>query len=201
MQVAVLEADNSVSVCGHFVRQVNAAGGVVQERCPAMSPGRYGLASIIEKNFVPSPSIMFRNGIHHSLPDSFFQLTGLADWPILLQSALAGDIVLLDGVMADYVLTSDSAYMSKGPLYQDGIDLEFYREMKQILPHSWHRSIRAAQGKRHEAMSYQLVKQAKVSQARTSARQALLIPHVMDNVLSKVKAVLLVEVYKMRARF
>ena len=107
--------------------------------------------------------------------------------------------------MADYVLTPESAYMSKGPLYQDGIDLEFYREMRKLLPPRWHRSIRASEGRRYEAMSYQLGKQLKLSQARQAARQALLTPHVMDNVVSKVKAVVSVEVRgalaKIRARF
>ena len=201
LQVAALETDQSISACGHFVRQVTSAGDVVQERCPIMAPGRYGIASIIAQNFVPSPSIMFRNGIHRALPDSFFALTGLVDWPILLQSALSGDILLLDSVMADYVLTPGSAYMAKGPLYQDAIDLEFYREMRQMLPKRWNRSIRAAEGRRHEAMAYQLAKQAKLSQARAAARKALRTPDLMDNVLSKVKAVAHVEMYGVMAKW
>ena len=195
-QVAVLEADDSLSVCGHFVRQVNAAGDVVQERCPAMVPGRYGIKDIIASNFVPSPSIVFRNGIHRSLPDTYFDLTGLADWPILLQCALAGDILLMDGVMADYVLTPGSAYMSKGPLYQDALDLEFYDEMERLLPREWHRSIRAASGKRHEAMAYHLGKQGNASQAREAARKAFRLPHPMDNFLSKTKALIRVKLLR-----
>jgi glycosyltransferase involved in cell wall biosynthesis len=193
-QVAALEADESISACGHYVRQVNAAGEIVRERCPNMSPGRYGLADIIAENFIPSPSIMFRNGVHRTAPPSFFALSGLVDWPILLQSALAGDLLLLDGVMATYVLTPGSAYMSKGPLYQDSIDLEFYREMKLMLPDKWHRAIRAAEGKRYEVIARHLVRMGKVDQAREAARQGLRVPHLMDNVVSKVKILIAVEV-------
>ena len=82
---------------------------------------------------------MFRNGIHRDLPNWFFELTGLADWPILVLAGLSGDIVLLDRVMADYMLTPGSAYMSKGSVYQDAIDPEFYEHMESILPSRCHR--------------------------------------------------------------
>lgn len=200
IQSAVLEADASVSACGHFVRHVSPTGDVITDRCPAVSPGRYGVADIIAKNFVPSPSILFRNGIHRSLPESFFELSGLVDWPILLQSALAGDIVLLDRVMADYVLTPGSAYQSKGPLYQDAIDLEFYEKMEQTLPLQWQRSVRAARGIRYEAISYHLLKQGKLREAREAAHQAFSVPYFVDNAFSKVKALALVEVFGRRWR-
>lgn len=200
-QVAVLERDSSIAACGHFVRQVTSTGDVVRKRCPALSPGRYGIADIIRENFIPSPSIMFRNGVHKSLPASFFNLSGLVDWPILLQSALVGDIVLLDGVMADYVLTPGSAYMSRGPLYQDAIDLEFYSEMRRMLPDKWDRSIRKAEGKRYEAMAYHLAKQGILSEARKAARQAFRLPDVMDNFVSKVKVVVSVEGHGRLSRY
>ncbi|MGI4757710.1 MAG: glycosyltransferase family 2 protein [Janthinobacterium lividum] len=195
VQVAVLEADSTVSACGHIVRQVSPGGEVIRDRCPTMPAGRYRLEDMIAKNFIPSPSILFRNGIHRALPDSFFQLSGLVDWPILLQSALAGDIVLLDRVMADYVLTPGSAYQGKGPLYQDAIDLEFYAEMEQTLPEQWQRCIRAAEGKRYEAIAYHLAKLGNVPQAREAAWQAFRLPYFSDNAFSKCKVLLQAEVF------
>ena len=193
IQVAALEADDSISACGHFVRQVASSGEVIRKRCPDTAPGRFGLAHIVAENFVPSPSIMFRNGVQRALLN-WGTLKGLVDWSVLLQSALAGDLLLLDGVMADYVLTPGSAYMSRGPLYQDELDLEFYRELRQILPAQWQRCIRAAEGKRHEAIAYHLMKLGNLSQARKAARLALRSPHWMDNCVSKIKAPISVEV-------
>ena len=194
-QVELLEADESVSACGHFVRQVTSTGDVIVQRCPAKAPGRYGLRDIIAVNFVPSPSIVFRNGMHRHLSGSYFKGTSLVDWLILLLSAHVGDIVLLDGIMADYVLTPGSAYMSKGPLYQDTVDLEFYDEMQRMLPRQWQRSIRAARGKRYEAMSYHLMQQGKAPEARAAARKAFRLPHAMDNIFSKTKALTSVGVF------
>ena len=199
-QVAVLDGDTSISACGHFVRQVSSTGQVIRNRCPEMRSGRFSIADIVAKNFVPSPSIMFRNGIHRSLPEAFFTLSGLVDWPILLQSALAGDLVLLDEVMADYVLTPGSAYMSKGPLYQDAIDLEFYAMMRHMLPDTWDRAIRAAEGKRFEAMARQLMKLGKLAEAREAARQSLRVPDLIDNLVSKVKVSISIELLGRLAR-
>lgn len=200
IQVALLESDASVSACGHFVRQVDSVGNVAHGRCPAMLPGRYGLQDIIRTNFVPSPSIMFRNGTHRTLPQAFFHLTGVVDWPILIRSALAGDVVLLDQVMADYTLHLGSAYQGKGPLYQDAIDLECYDMMWSMLPQMWQRSIRAAKGKRYEAFAYHLAKKGDLPGARRAACKAIRTPHVLDNAFSKVQAFLYAEVLGRIAR-
>lgn len=184
-QVDALEQDASLSACGHFVRQVNPAGEIVTARRPAMPPGRYGLAAILAENFIPSPSIVFRNGVQRELPESFFHLSGVVDWPILLMAARHGDILLMDGVMADYVLHPGSAYQGKGPIYQDTLDLEFYAWAASLLPPQWQRRVRAARGIRHDAISYHLLQQGRTSEARAAALRALRVPHPLDNLTTK----------------
>ena len=190
IQVQLLESDPAISACGHFARSVWMDGAVKRERFPAMAPGRYGLKEIIRSNFIPSPTNMFRNGIQRNLPPWYFDLTGLADWPILVVAGLAGDIVLIDRVMADYTLTSGSAYMSKDSLYQDSIDLEFCERMDSILPPQWHRQVRASIGKRYESIAHQLRKNRDFSAARQAAFKALRTPDATDNVVSKIKTVI-----------
>lgn len=193
VQVAVLEMDDSVGVCGHFVQQVKPTGEIVTGRCPSQPPGRYGLAEILAQNFIPSPSIVFRNEVQRGLPESFFGLSGMVDWPILLQAARTGDIVLLDRIMANYVLHSGSAYQGKGKLYQDTLDVEFYEWVTPTLAPQWKRAIQAAQGIRHDAISYHLVKGGKLPEARRAAYKALRVPHVLDNLSTKFKPIALVE--------
>lgn len=190
LQVSLLQSDPTVSVCGHFVRQVKFTDEVVLERSPTMAPGRYSLDSIIRENFIPSPSIMFRNGVQRDLPPEFFDLRGIVDWPILVQSALVGDIVLLDDIMADYVLTPGSAYMSKSPLHQESLDLEFCEYMGRTLPSRWQRAVRAARGKRYEAISYHLAKAANFTEARRAALKAFRVPDLRDNAFSKSKTLM-----------
>jgi glycosyltransferase involved in cell wall biosynthesis len=191
IQVQVLESNPSVSVCGHFVRQVTHDREVVRKRIPSVPPGRYGLKEIILQNFVPSPAIMFRNGIHRGLPKSFFNLTGLADWPILVVAGLSGDIVLLDRAMADYVLTPGSSYMSKDVLHQEAIDLEFCEQMESILPSEWHRYARASRGRRYESIAYLLREKGDFPASREAALKAFRSPALIDNCVSKIKGLLI----------
>jgi glycosyltransferase involved in cell wall biosynthesis len=189
-QVQVLESDPRVNVCSHFVRWVTSEGEVMRERYPSISPGRYGLAEIIRHNFVPSPSIMFRNGIHRDLPKWFFDLTGMADWPVLVLAGSSGDIVLLDRVMADYMLAPASSMTSKGSLYWYAMDVQFYEHIESILPSEWHRFARAGKGKRYESMSYLLRKQGDFTGSRDAAVKAFRSPALMDNLGSKTKALI-----------
>ena len=187
IQVSLLESDETVSACGHYVRQVTSKGEVLHQKSPSVPAGRYGLERIIRSNFVPSPTIMFRNGLHHKLPAWFFDLTGLADWPILLIAGVSGDILLIDRVMADYVHTPGSAYMSKNELHQDLIDLEFCERMESILPTEWHRSVRASQGRRYGEIAYLYLKQGNCPAARAMAQKAFHVPDRLDNVVSKIR--------------
>lgn len=187
LQINQMELDTSISASSHFVRFIRQDGTIAEERRPLLPSGRYGLADIILQNFVPSPSIVFRNGIHRNLPQWYFALPGLVDWPILVLAAEAGDIVLLDRVMADYALTPESAYMAKGPVYQDEVDLKFCDCMESFLPPKLQRYVRAARGKRYESMAYILRKRGDFAGSRRAAVRAFFSPDLTDNFGSKFK--------------
>jgi glycosyltransferase involved in cell wall biosynthesis len=173
LQVSLLDSDPSVSVCSHFVRHVDQNGVHQDNRQQAVPAGRYGIEDIVLENFVPSPSIVFRNGLHRSLPNSFFELPGLVDWPMLVVAALSGDIVILDRVMADYRMTPGSAYMSKGPVYQDRLDLVFCEDMEEFLPAHLHGVVRKARAKKYQTIAYVLRKQGDFRGSRIAALKAL----------------------------
>lgn len=189
-QVQVLESDASVNVCGHFVRWVTRDGEVSRERYPSVAPGRYGLEEIIRHNILPSPSVLFRNGIHRELPPWYFDLAPTTDWPIWVLAALSGDIVLLDRVMADYMLTPGSSFMSKGALFWYMENARFYEFIESILPAQWRRLAHAEKGKRYESLSYLLRKQGEFAASRKAALKAFQSPSFMDNVGSKTKTLL-----------
>jgi hypothetical protein len=188
--VKTLESDPTLNVCGHFVRWVSTDGEVKRERYPSIAPGRYGLAEIIHHNFLPSLSVMFRNGIHRDLPTWYFDLAPTTDWPIFVLAALSGDLVLLDRVMADYMLAPGSSLMSKGSLFWYITDARFYEKIESILPSRWQRLARAEKGRRYESMAYQLRKQGDFVASREAALKAFSSPSLMDNSSSKIKSLL-----------
>jgi glycosyltransferase involved in cell wall biosynthesis len=190
IQVETLESDPSINVCGHFVRHVTSDGEVKRERYPSISAGRYGLEEILHHNFLATPSVMFRSGVHRQIPAWYYDLESLSDWPFWVLSALSGDIVLLDRVMADYRLSSGSSMMSRGALFWYRMDSEFYGKVESILPPKWHRLARAEKGKRYESMAYALRKQGNFTASRTAAFKAFCSPSPIDNFGTKTKALL-----------
>jgi glycosyltransferase involved in cell wall biosynthesis len=200
MQVEVLESDPSINICGHMVRWVTSTGEVARERYPSVAPGRYGLTEILRHNFLATPSVMFRKGVHLQLPPWYFKIKSLSDWPLWVLSAQSGDIVLLDRVMADYMLTSGSSFMSKGDLYWYKADAEFYGLVEDILPPEYLRLARSEAGKRYEAMAYLLRKQGDFSGSREAALKAFRSPSLFDNCSSKTKALLAASIREMEWR-
>jgi glycosyltransferase involved in cell wall biosynthesis len=189
-QVRVLEADPTVSMCGHFVRWVTAEGDIKREKYPALPAGRYGLEEVLRHNFLPTPSVVFRNGIQRGLPPWYFKLESLSDWPIWVLAALSGDIVLLDRVMADYMLAPGSSMTSRGDLFWRRMDAEFYEQIESILPARWHRLVRAEKGQRYESMAYLLRRQGEFTASRVAALKAFRAPYLLDNIGDKTKALI-----------
>jgi glycosyltransferase involved in cell wall biosynthesis len=190
IQVERMESDPSISVCCHFVREVMNDGKLKRDKAPAMSAGRYGLEDLLRYNFVPSPSVMFRNGIQRQLPAWYFDLAPITDWPIWVLAALSGDLVLLDNVMADYIATPGSAFTGQGALFAYKMDAKFYEQVESILPSKWHRLARAEKFKRYESLAYWLRKQGDFTGSRKAAVKAFCSPFLMDGWSSKTKALL-----------
>jgi glycosyltransferase involved in cell wall biosynthesis len=190
IQAKTMESDPTISACGHLVRWVTKDGEINRDIFPSTSPGRYGLDEIIRHNFLPSPSVMFRNGVHRDLPTWYFELDSLSDWPVHVMSGLTGDLVLLDRVMADYMLTPGSAFMSKGALYWYKEDARFYEKIESIVPSRWQRLVRAEKGKRYESIAYLLREQGNFVGSREAAFKAFRSHSLTDNIGSKAKSLL-----------
>jgi glycosyltransferase involved in cell wall biosynthesis len=190
IQVETLESDPTVNVCCHYVRWVTNEKEVKREKYPSISAGRYGLEEILRHCFIPSPSAMFRNGIHRQLPSWYFDLATMTDWPIWLLAALSGSIVLLDRSMADYVLTPGSSMTGQGGLHWYRMDARLYDHIENMLPSRWRRLARAEKGKRYESLAYALRKQGDFIGSREAAIRAFRAPILADRFGSKAKALL-----------
>src|SRR5260370_14084627 len=120
------------------------------------------------------------------------------DWSSWVQAALSGDIVLLDRVMADYMVTPKSKFMSKGAYFWHVQDARFYDHIESIVPSKWHRLVHAEKGRRHESLAYLLRQQGDFNGSREAALKAFLSPSLMDNGRSKTKALLASVFYSRR---
>jgi hypothetical protein len=143
---------------------------------------------------------MFRNGIHRELPEWYFDLAPITDWPIWILAARSGSIVLLDRVMADYVHTPGSAATSKGQMYSYQLDVRLYEKVESILSPEWHRLVRDEKGKRYEAIAYWLRQQGDFVGSRQTAFKAFQAPFLLDRLGSKTKALLAALVHELKWR-
>ena len=203
IQVSALEADASLMICGHYVRWVSRESQrqVQRERFPALPPGRYGMESILRSNFLPSPAVMFRNGLQRQMPDWYFDVSPLTDWPLYVTAAQRGDILLLDRVMADYTLNADSAFWGEGEFFWYKQNAEFYSRLEGMVAPRFRRTIRREKGFRYEAMAYILRKKGNFAESRRIAVKAFFAPRITDNVLSKTKALAASVVREVQSRF
>jgi glycosyltransferase involved in cell wall biosynthesis len=190
LQVKTLEDDASIMICGHFVRWVSNGGEVIRDRFPTIKAGRHGMADILGKNFLPSPSVVFRKGLHRNLPEWYFDVSPLTDWPLYVVAALSGDIYLLDRSMADYTLTQSGSFWGKGDLFWYEVNADFYERVESILPARLHQLVRRHKGKQYEEMAYLLRKDGRFSESRKAAVKAFCSPPLLDNLSSKTKALL-----------
>ncbi len=192
LQVQALEADPGISMCGHYVRWVSRGptGKVERERYPRLPPGRYGLETILRSNFLPSPSVVFRNGLQRDLPEFYFDLAPIGDWPVHIMAAHKGDILLLDRIMADYTLNATSNYWSEGAQFWYQNDIRFYDAFEGILSPELKRLVRAEKGRRYESLSYSLRQKGEYTASRRAAVGAFRSPRLADNIPSKCKTLL-----------
>jgi glycosyltransferase involved in cell wall biosynthesis len=193
IQVEAMQADPTIMVCGHYVRWVTRGdeAEVQRERVPPLlAPGRHGLKSILKSNFLPSPSVMFRSGLQRKLPQWYFDVPPLTDWPLYVVAACSGDILLIDRVMADYTLNETSAFWGAGSLFWYKMDAGFYDRVEEIIPREFHRLARFERSKRYQEIAYALRKSGDYVGSRRAAVTAFMAPAITDNLGGKTKTLL-----------
>jgi glycosyltransferase involved in cell wall biosynthesis len=71
-QVDFLENNNGYVMCFHLINTVDRDGNLLTERQPLEQPINYNGLDFFHV-FVPTPSVVFKNCLHH-FPDAFFQV-------------------------------------------------------------------------------------------------------------------------------
>jgi glycosyltransferase involved in cell wall biosynthesis len=190
VQVDAMEKDASIAVAAHYVRWVTHTGQVAREKYPAFAPGHYQLSDVLERCFLPSPSVMFRSDLYRKLPEWYLDAAPLGDWPIYLMAAQRGSIFLMDGIFADYRLNPNGTMWGRGEEFWYRTDIRFYKYALGNLPKTFHRTALLEQGRRYQRLSYFLKQKGETGEAFASAWQACVVPHLLDDVAPKLKTLL-----------
>jgi glycosyltransferase involved in cell wall biosynthesis len=188
IQVQVLEDDPTLSLCAHFVQWVTRDGKLIRASYPELAPGRHGTRAILTKNFIPSPAAMFRNGLQRKLPQWYFDVPPLTDWPLWVFGSLEGDIYIIDRVMADYTLNSTSQFWGKGDYFWRKMNADFYDRVESELPPQLQEFARLRKSQEYREMAYILRQEGKFVESRQAAVQAFLATSPMVDIGQKAKS-------------
>lgn len=126
-QVDFLDNHPECSICFHPVKILDANSNSFKPFLirPLIIKDSYSIEDLLDGNFIPTCSVMFRNKLFGQIPDWIFDLK-MADWPLHLLNAQYGNIGYIDEIMAVYRLHPGSMWSSQPAT-------ERYQEVVRIL--------------------------------------------------------------------
>ena len=102
MQVDFLDSHPDFSICFHPVLiNYDGMSGKDNHIYPDNIKEVYTLEDLLENNFIPTCSVMYRNYLINEFPDWFYKLK-MGDWPLNILNARHGKIKYINNVMGVY---------------------------------------------------------------------------------------------------
>lgn len=131
-QYEFLESRPDFAMCFHPA--IARRDGEADTKIPrGRIPLRTTLADLIERgNFIPTPSVMFRNDTPLTFPDWYFDLR-IGDLPLNVMNARTGDIGLIDRSMAVYRIHTDGAFSALSNAQRVSEVVRMYEHLKTLL--------------------------------------------------------------------
>lgn len=111
VQADFLDANPDFAVCFHALEH-RFEGGSQPQRVNRRDRSRYTLEDLLESNFVPTCTMMFRNHLFEDFP-AWFADVPAGDWPLSVLNAQHGDIGYIDDVMAVHRTHSGGVWSPK----------------------------------------------------------------------------------------
>jgi glycosyltransferase involved in cell wall biosynthesis len=148
-QVDFLDRHPSCAICFHPVRRIYEDGSREPEVIPENRKPFYGLEDLVERNFVPTCSTMFRSGLFGDFPDWFHKMW-FADWPLHVLNAEHGQIGCIEEVMGVYRTHGSSVIATRTPVEGLQAYLDFYAQLNARYAHRFDNTIKRVMADRWE---------------------------------------------------
>ncbi|MEZ4771120.1 MAG: glycosyltransferase [Caldilineales bacterium] len=98
IQADFLDANPDIAICFHALEH-RYEDGSQPPRVNRRNRERYSLLDLLDSNFIPTCTVMFRNHLFGEFP-AWFDGVPAGDWPLHVLNAQHGDIGYIDEVMA-----------------------------------------------------------------------------------------------------
>jgi len=142
-QVSFLENHPEFAVCFHNVQVIyEDRSQEPWNYCPVDQKRISTLEDLLERNFIPSCSVMFRRGLFDGFPDWFYKVA-MADWPLHILNAQYGSIGYINEVMGVYRVHQGGAWAAQreDPKLDREATIELYQHVDARLRHRYNRLI------------------------------------------------------------
>jgi glycosyltransferase involved in cell wall biosynthesis len=168
-QVEFLDSHPECTICFHPVLKVyegiNREPGVY----PRETKPIYRLTDLLEVNFIPTCSTMFRRGLFGDFPAWYYKLP-YGDWPLHILNAQQGDIGCLDEVMAAYRNHGGGAWSKRSPAQKIKSTLDIYERVNAFLNYEYESRIMSAISKHWERLADEIAEAGLEQRSLESAR-------------------------------
>jgi hypothetical protein len=174
--VDFLDGHPDCAICFHPAWKVYEDGRREPEVFPLSTKPTYRLPDLIEGNFIPTCSTMFRRGLFGEFPEWYWKLP-IGDWPMHVLNAQHGDIGCIAEVMGVYRIHKGGMMAMQSPAQGMQVYIEFYRQINAHLNFRYDRLVERSLTRRWEGMAEQVaeigLKQGSVREAQMAVRQIL----------------------------
>jgi glycosyltransferase involved in cell wall biosynthesis len=127
-QIDFLDQNLDYSICFHNVQILKDKG--LQENPKKRIPETTTIKELARRNYIHTPSVVYRNGLIHKLPD-YFKIAPVGDYFLHMLNAKYGKIKYIDEIMAVYREHHHTSYWSsKKQIEREKIWIEFIGEIK-----------------------------------------------------------------------
>lgn len=140
-QVDFLNSHRDFAICFHTAKVVRNGGSLSEDWPPPGTKDVSGLEDLVESNFIPSCSVMYRMGPVPRFPDWMFSL-GMGDWPLHILYAQHGKVGYLRETMAVYREHRGGTWSSQGKIRNYERLIKAYNCIDEHLQHRYADRIR-----------------------------------------------------------
>jgi glycosyltransferase involved in cell wall biosynthesis len=173
LQVDFLNDHPDCAICFHNAAKVYEDGRSVPGLyCPAGQKPFFTLADLLAGNFIPTCSVMVRNGLLRALP-AWFQQLGFGDWAFYVLNAQYGNIGYLDEVMGTYRVHGHGQWSGESKIQRLSSQISVYKAFRAHLDSRYTGAIRAALARSYLKLSSQYERRGDLRSARSCARKAV----------------------------
>jgi len=172
-QADFLDANLRCSICFHPVDIVKSDDPLPFSVFPAgFSRAISTLEDLVQENFIPNCSTVFRRGLFHDFPEWFFSL-GQGDWPLHVLNAQHGDIGFLDERMAVYRVHQGGVWSGTKVTRRLEAIISAYRTINHHLDYRFDRLIQLRIARCYYDLSVCRERLGEVEEAKGNLRKSL----------------------------